>query len=390
MPGLDYDRLDAVGLAERIAAGELSPLEAVEAAIARIEERDSQLNAVVHRSFERAREQARGELPSGPLRGVPFLLKDLHAEDAGQPCTGSSRLLADFVAPEDSELVRRYKRAGLVILGRTNTPEFGIYGVTESELRGPCRNPWDPSRTPGGSSGGAAAAVAARMVPAAQGGDGGGSIRIPAAHCGLVGLKPTRARTPLGPFAAEGWAGFVCLHALTRSVRDSALLLDVAQGPDLGAPYEVRPPARPFREEVGADPGRLRIALCTEALFGRETHPECVRAAEEAAALAEELGHEVTPAKPDFSKEALVKAYLTMVATSVAVDVRRAGELVGRTPRPSDVEKPTWLLKLIGEKLSAAEYLWERDLIHAEARRVAAFFEDYDVLLTPTAALPPL
>ncbi|MCB9733796.1 MAG: amidase [Deltaproteobacteria bacterium] len=384
-----YDDLDGVGLADLVRRGEVSPLELVDAAIARVEARNPALNAVVHRSFERARDAARGDLPAGPFRGVPFLLKDLNAEDAGQPSTHSTKLLTGFRPDHDAELVARYKRAGLVIIGRTNTPEFGIYGVTEPALRGPTRNPWDPGHTPGGSSGGSGAAVAARMVPMAHAGDGGGSIRIPASHCGLVGLKPTRARNPAGPDAGERWGGFVSEHVLTRSVRDAAAMLDATAGPDPGAPYQVRPPERPFLAEVGADPGKLRIAFTTRALFGKETHPDCVAAVEDAARLAASLGHEVEEAHPTFDREALVRAYFAVVAAGTARGVAFAAEKAGVRPRARDFEPATWLLKSIADKLTATEYAAAIDLMQRTARDLVPFFARYDVLLTPTTAFPP-
>ncbi len=386
----EYDDYDGLGLAALVDKGELSPAELVEACLSRIEARNPAINAVVHRMDARAREQAAGPLPEGPFRGVPMLLKDLHAEDAGEPCTGSSRLLAGYVPDRDSELVRRYKASGAVIVGRCNTPEFGIYGVTESALRGPCRNPWDLSRTPGGSSGGSGAAVAARMVPMAHGGDGGGSIRIPASHCGLVGLKPTRGRNPMGPVRGESWGGLVAEHVLTRSVRDCAAMLDATHGPDPGAPYQARDPERPFLDEVGADPGRLRIAYTTSPIFADASSPECVEAVEQAAALASELGHEVEEVRPSFNRELLVKAYLLMVCGGVAAGVRHAAQLAGREPRGEDLEPATWMMKLIGERTTAADYVWHQQAIHRASRDLGAFFGQWDVFLTPTVALPPV
>jgi amidase len=385
----EYDEHDALGLAELVHKGEVSPAELVEAAIERIEARNPALNAVVHKNYERARRQAASELPDGPFRGVPFLLKDLGAEDAGEPCTASTAALLSWCPDRDAELVARYKRAGLVILGRTNSPELGIYGVTEPRLRGPARNPWDLGRTPGGSSGGSAA-VASRMVPMAHGGDGGGSIRIPAAHCGLVGLKPTRARNPSGPFAGEQWGGQVVEHVLARSVRDSAAALDATHGPDTGAPYVAPAPERPFLEEVGRTPGRLRIAFTTASLYAEQAHPDCVRAVQEAARLAEELGHELVEARPDFDRERLVRAYLLIVSVGTAAAVRGIAAQTGRPPRAADYEEPTWLLRIIGEKVGAARYEEARQFVQLEARRIAGFFEAHDVLLTATAARPPV
>lgn len=391
-PFPEYESYDGLGLAALVRQGEVSPAELVEACLARVAAYNPAINAVVHEMTRRARSQARqaDELPEGPFRGVPFLLKDLKAEDAGEPSTGSCTLLADWVAPRDCELVKRFKRSGVIITGRTNTPEFGIYAVTEPEMRGPTCNPWDTAHTPGGSSGGSAAAVAAGIVPLAHAGDGGGSIRIPASHCGLFGLKPTRGRNPMGPYAGEGWAGQVSEHVVTRTVRDSAAMLDATQGPDVGAPYEVRDPANPYMTEIERAPGALRIAFTDEALFGEVTDPDCIRAVEDAAALAAELGHHVERARPSFDKKLLIRAYLLMVSAGVATAVRAAGERAGKTPRSRDFERPTWLMKLIGDRTSASEYLWHRQAIHKASREIAGFFEQYDVLLTPTTARPPV
>lgn len=387
-----FDTFDGLGLAELVAKGEVSPLELVEASIARIEARNGPLGAIVHTMYARARAQAADPdaLPDGPFKGVPFVFKDLAAEDAGEPSTGSCKLLKDWRATEDCELVRRYKATGVIPVARANTPEFGIYAVTESELRGPARNPWHLGHTTGGSSGGSAAAVAARMVPMAHGGDGGGSIRIPSAHCGLFGLKPTRARNPMGPWRGEGWAGLVCEHVLTRSVRDSAAMLDATAGPEPGAPYHAPTQTRPFLDEVGADPGKLKIAFSTRPLFGIDTHPDCVEAVRDAARLAEELGHEVVEDCPPYDQALLTRAYLLMVATGVSTSVRAAGERAGRTPTSDDVEAATWLMKLIGDNIPASTYLWHRQAMHKASHTIAPFFQKYDVFLTPTAAKPPV
>ncbi len=395
---MNYEDLDAISLAALVRKKEVSPRDLVEEAIARIERFDGRINAVVWRSFERARRHAEtgapGANPESPFFGVPFLLKDLMAQDEGEPSSYSTKLLDTWRAPHDCELVARYKRAGLIILGRTNTPEFGIYGVTEPALRGPTRNPWNLAHTPGGSSGGSSAAVAARYVPAAHGGDGGGSIRIPASHTGLVGLKPTRARNPSGPYSGERWAGFVAEHALTRTVRDSAALLDATHGPDLGAPYDVRPPMRPFLEDAligAAGKGRrLTIAVSVEPLFGSTMHPDNVEAALAAARLADSLGHHVIEARPTFDKEPLVKAYFTVIAASTNLAVRTAAEYARRAPDVRDFEAPTWMLKLIGDKITAGEYAHALQTIQLAHRKIAPFFEAHDVFLTPTAAKPPV
>lgn len=246
----DYDQYDGLGLAALVRDREIDPLVLVEAAIDRIAALNPQLNAVIHTVYDRARAVAAAPLPEGPFQGVPFLLKDLVVFDAGVPTRSGSRFLRDFVPDHDSEIVRRYKASGAVILGKTNTPEYGLMPVTEPELFGPTHNPWDLTRNAGGSSGGSAAAVAARIVPLAHGNDGGGSIRIPASCCGVFGFKPSRGRNPLGPDMGEAWQGLACDHVLTRSVRDSAAMLDATAGPDIGAPYYAPPPERPFLAEV--------------------------------------------------------------------------------------------------------------------------------------------
>lgn len=387
----DYESHDATALAELIHAREVSAAELVEAAIERIEARNPAINAVVARCFERARAQAAApeQLPDGPFRGVPFLLKDLKALDAGQPVSNGSRLFADVRATTDDELVRRFKAAGLIVCGRTNTPEFGILGVTEPELHGPTRNPWDRERTCGGSSGGAAAAIAAGMVPVAHGSDGGGSIRIPASNCGLFGLKPTRDRIPLlGPDAS--WGGLATHGVLSRSVRDTAGLLDCLEGRAPGQVEGLSSPELPFARQLDQDPPPLRIALCTDALLANATNPINVEAAERAAELCESLGHRVERAKPAFDRHELTRAYLMMVACGTAAIVAGRVAELGRTPAMAELEPKTWLLKTIGEVVSASEYLQELGRIRRASATILEFFTDYDVMLTPTLAQPPL
>jgi amidase len=386
----EYASYDATGLAALVKRGDVRPIELVEAAIARIEEHDGELNAVVDRWFDDARSRAEsGALPEGPFAGVPFLLKDNGAFVAGRTAPQASRLLAQVTRSTTGALVQRFDAAGLITLGRSNAPEFGIYGVTEPELYGACRNPWNTAHTPGGSSGGAGAAVAAGYVPVAHAGDGGGSIRIPASHCGLVGLKPSRGRTPSSSPAPESWSGYVSEFAVTRSVRDAAALLDAVHGLSPGALYSAPASDRPFAAEVGADPGRLRIAFTTASLLGRDTAPENREAVERAAALAESLGHEVAEACPRFDADALRKAYLMNVAANVAALLEEAEAAAGRAAR-SDVELPTALLGLIGGALTAGELVVSQRMVQRANREVAAFFQDWDVLLTATTAQPPV
>ena len=403
-PG-EYECRDGLGLAALVRAGEVSAGELVEAAISLIEERDPALNAVVHRMFERARENA-AELervvagrasedavasPDAPFLGVPFLVKDAGAAVAGEPLTGSCKLFADYVPRRDSELVRRLKSAGLVIVGKTNTPELAAAAVTESRLRGAARNPWDLSRTPGGSSGGSAAAVAAGMVPLAHGGDGGGSLRIPGACCGLFALKPSRGRNPVDSEAGEAWGGLVQEHVLTRSVRDSAVALDVtcAAGGEAG---EAPPPPRPFLDEVGAGPGRLRIALFRGSLFGDDVHPDCAAAADDAAGLCAGLGHEVEEWFPAFDVRAARRAFLALVATGVAASAQRGAVLLGRDLTREDLEPGTWTLVTAGRFLGAEGLATAQATVAAVraaiAKAIAA--RGVDLLLTSTLAFPPL
>jgi amidase len=296
----------------------------------------------------------------------------------------------DFVPPVDAELIARMKQTGVVIVGKTNTPELGLLGVTEPELRGPARNPWNPEHTPGGSSGGTAAIVASRAVPFGHGGDGGGSIRIPASACGLFGLKPTRGRNPLGPAVAEGWGGYVQQGVLTRSVRDCAAMLDATQGPDVGAPYAAPPPERPYVEEIRRAPRKLRIAFSTGSLFGRETHADVKAAVNDAAALCASLGHELEETPLQVDREALVAAYFTQVAVGAAIGIEDTARWVGRAATPADFEPVTWLLAQIGRKLPAIELQRARDAVQTAGREFGRWFQKYDLFLNGTLAYPPI
>lgn len=382
--------MDACAQAELVRKREVQPLELVNGAIERIERLNPSLNAVVTPMFDLARRAAQEKLPDGPFQGVPFLLKDLMAAYAGVPMSLGSALLKNFIPDQDSELVTRLKRAGLIIVGKTNTPEFGILPTTEPRLFGPCHNPWDTTRTTGGSSGGSSSAVASGLVPMAHANDGGGSIRIPASCCGLFGLKPTRARNPLGPNFGDVMSGIVCEHGVTRSVRDSASLLDATSGPDLGDPYWAPPPARPFRQEVGVDPGKLRIAYSTIALDGTEVHPDCREAVRNTARLLEEVGHRVTEASPRVDGEQMNRAFLTLWSAGCASTLEGIEFILGRAMKPEDMESLTWTLYEIGRTQTGAKYLLALQTVQRMARDVARFFLDYDIWLTPTLALPPL
>jgi amidase len=385
----EFASLDALALADLVRRKEVKPVELVEAAIERIERLNPTLNAVVTPMYEQARAAAAGRLPEGPFTGVPFLIKDLGAMYSGVRMTMGAAAMRNFVPDHDSELVARMKRAGLIILGKTNTPELGILPTTEPRLFGPTRNPWDLSRTPGGSSGGSAAAVAARLVPMAHASDGGGSIRIPASCCGIFGLKPTRARNPLGPDFGDIFGGLVIDHAVTLSVRDNAALLDATSGPDVGDPYWAPPPVRPFLREVDAKPERLRIAFTTAAP-GVKVHADCVGAVRDAAELCVSLGHEVVEAAPSVNAELVTRSFMVVWSSGFAWIIDGIGLTTGRPLSPSQFEPLTWGLYEMGRQQSASAYLLSLTFLQRVARDIARFFLKYDVWLTPTLNEPPV
>jgi amidase len=386
----EFGSLDATALAELVRKKHVKPIELVEAAIERIERLNPTLNAVVTPMYEQARTLAVGKIPDGPFTGVPFLLKDLGAPYAGIPMTMGSAAMRAFIPDHDSELVVRLKRAGLIILGKTNTPEFGILPTTEPRLFGPCHNPWDINRTTGGSSGGSCAAVAARLVPMAHANDGGGSIRIPASCCGLFGLKPTRGRNPLGPDFGDIFSGLVIDHAVCRSVRDSAALLDATSGPDVGDPYWAPPPVRSFLREVGADPGKLCIAFTTTTGSGMTVHTHCVSAVHDATKLCSDLGHEVEEVSPLLDRELVTQSFMVLWSAGCAWTLDGIGMVMGRTITSTQVEPLTWALCEMGRKQSASAYLLSLSFLQRVARDIARFFLKYDVWLTPTLSEPPL
>jgi amidase len=386
----DIAFLDATAQADLVRRKEVKSTELVDAAIERIERLNPTLNAVVTPMYDEARKVASGPLPDGPFTGVPFLLKDLLASYGGVRITSGSAFLRDNVASHDSELVARFKRAGLIVCGKTNTPEFGLICTTEPHLFGPSRNPWNTDRTTGGSSGGSAAAVASGMVPFAHGNDGGGSIRIPASCCGLFGLKPTRGRNPLGPDFGDIMGGIVSEHALTRSVRDSAALLDTTSGPDIGDPYPAPTPERPFLQEVGADPGKLRIAFTTETSTGTPVEPDCVAAVKDAAALCADLGHDVVEASPPLNGQMMVQTFTAVWSAGCALTIDGTAMTTGRTVSQDQFEPLTWGLYQMGRQQTASAYLIAVTMQQMMSRAVARFFVDHDVWLTPTAAEPPV
>ena len=386
----DYRAMDATALAAGVARGDFSPAELLETAIARAEAVNPALNAIVQPQYGRARDDARNGLARGPLYGVPFLLKDLGAWQEGQPATGGSRLFADFQPDHHATYTARCLAAGLNVIGRTNTPEMGLNASTEPMLFGPCRNPWNLDRSTGGSSGGSAAAVAAGILPMAHATDGGGSIRIPAANCGLFGLKPTRARNPSGPDVGEGWSGMATAHVVSRSVRDSALMLDCTHGPAPGDPYNAPPVAGAYVDEVGRDPGRLRIALMTTGFDGLDLSPACAAAARDTGQLCETLGHDVEEAAPPLDMTAARQAFRVIVAGNVWTAISARAAALGRQPSGQDVEPVTWLWGQEGRGYSAADYAAAVLAMHRLGRQLADFFQRYDVILSSTLQTPPL
>jgi amidase len=396
--GEELAGLDATAQAELVRTGEASPPELVDAAIERIEAVNPTLNAVIHELFEEGRSAAEGEIPDGPFKGVPFLLKDLGAAFAGQPLHMGMQALknADFRSPVDSYLAQRFRDAGFITIGKTNTPELGILPTTEPRAYGPSRNPWDTERSTGGSSGGSAAAVASGMVPIAHANDGGGSIRIPASNQGLVGLKPTRQRTSEGPILGDNMSGLTVELVVSKSVRDTAAVLEAVHGPAPGDPYVAPPPERPYTDEVGADPGQLRIGLMVDPpVPGIDAHPECAAAARNAAALLESLGHSVeesSPADPQVAEQLdLEDTFLTRWAAGQAATLDQLGMLLGRELGAADVEPLTWALAEIGRERNGGRYLRDVAIHQTVSRVVAGWYESgFDLLLSPTMALPPV
>jgi Asp-tRNA(Asn)/Glu-tRNA(Gln) amidotransferase A subunit family amidase len=386
----DYEHYDAVGLAELVRSNHVTPSALLEAAIERVEARNPALNAIIMKLYDHGRQAIVAGLPDGPLRGVPFLVKDLTSPVAGMRMTRGSRFFSDTPpATVESEHAARLKRAGLVIIGRTNTPELGLSLTCEPQLYGPTKNPWDLTRISGGSSGGAAAAVAARMVPLAHASDGFGSIRAPAACCGLVGLKPTRGRNTFAPFSGEGLGGLATEHAVSLSVRDSAALLDATRGAGAGDPYAAPVPARPYSSEVGAPVGKFRIAWTAKPPNGATVDAQCRQALLDAARLCEELGHHVEECDPLIEGEAVVPTFLTIASANTVVNLA-SHPAAGRSAREDEVERITWLTAKMGEAVSGPEYVRATQTAHRLGRQMAAFHTQWDVLLTPGLAVPPV
>ena len=386
----EYHQYDGLGLAELIQTKQITPLELLDEAIARIEVWNPILNAVVYKMYEQARTAIHNHLPLAAFTGVPFLLKDLRSMYRGVPTSAGNRLLKDVPVDHDSELVKRIKAAGLVILGKTNTPEFGITPYTEPEIWGATHNPWDTARTPGGSSGGSAAAIAAGIVPIAGAGDGGGSARIPASCCGIFGMKPSRGRIPTGPKAGELWRGFSTETVISRSVRDSAALLDAVSGSDIGSPYLSPPKTTSYLEDVTTSPGKLRIAFSSHPFLGEAVHDDCHTGLKVTVQLLEELGHELVEDKPKFNEEAFALNFLKVLVAEIRADIESVAILTGRQPSHKDFDLGTYCLGLLGKSLSASEYAMAVRQLQISCREIGQFFEQYDVLLTPTLSQPPV
>jgi len=385
-----YETCDAVALAELVRRGETSPGELLDEALKRVEVLNPQLNAVTMMQEEVARGMIEAGLPEGPLKGVPFLIKDLGCEAIDFPSNNGSRLFAKTRYAKDSAIYARIKAAGVVTFGRTTSPEGGVGPVTEAAVYGgPTRNPWNLERTPGGSSGGSGAAVSSGIVPAAHGSDGGGSVRIPASSCGLFGFKPTRARLPDGPYVGEGWAGMAIDGFLTRSVRDTAVLLDATQGADLGAPYVAPPLESTFLKSLERSDRKLRIAFATTALTGEAIDPACRTAVEDTARLLEGLGHSVEEALPEADTHGMMAAWTRIVACGTALSVEGAVRRRGTPLGDDEVEGIARSAIAYASTVSGADYLEAINKVHAYGREMAAFLNRYDILLTATLAEPP-
>ena len=379
----DYARYDALGLAELVQKGEVSALELVDAAIERIERHNGALNAVVYKAYDEARQVAKSDLPAGPFRGVPFLIKDLGAQVQGWPRTSGSLFAQVASDNEDSELVRRYRAAGVVLLGKTNTPEFGIPGVTNSERLGPCGNPWNPEHISGGSSGGAAAATASGMVPMAHASDGLGSIRIPAANCGLVGMKVTRDRTPICEIT-DGAVGFSVHHVVSRTVRDSAAMLDATGYAQPGDPFQAPTKAGPYLQDVSRSPGRLRIAWSAETPSGRPMSDEMIKALHDTVATLEALGHEVFEQGLGIDYRLLYRSQSLVSASNFSATIQRWIDQLGRQPNESELGALAQRGWEAGLKITGQQALWGWQQLRLINRQILNRFETFDVFLTPT------
>jgi amidase len=384
----EYGEYDAVGLAALIRDGKVSETEVLDEALTRMRAVQPQLNAVTHDMESFARKAIADGLPDGPFRGVPFMLKDLHVLYKGAPTHNGSNFYKDFVADHDTEIVTRFKKAGVVTIAKTNSPEFGMCASTEPRSHGAAPNPWDLERTGGGSSGGSATAVAARVLPMAHATDGGGSIRIPAACCGLVGLKTTRGRNPTGPDALDSIQSVG--HVVSRSVRDAVHMLDCTAGPEFGAPNPPLPDTGPFAAELGKAPGQLRIAVSKRVMPGDTLDPACVEAVDKTAKLLESLGHIVEEADPGLDLDFIAEFWRMNASIGAHVTLSRREAMLGRTVTPDDIEPVTFAAYHAGAKVSAVEFSKAVAQVQLMGRHVAEFHQTHDLLLTPTLAQRPV
>lgn len=385
----EYRQKDALGLAALIQKKEISPQELLEIAIKRAEEVNPKLNAIVHKMYDLAKEMTNQIADKQPFSGVPFLIKDLAIDVKGYPLTDGSKAYQKRLSEVDSEFVKRLRAAGFLFMGKTNIPEFGLNPFSEPDLHGPCRNPWNTNHSPGGSSGGSGASVAAGIVPIATASDGGGSIRIPAAFNGLFGLKPSRGRISLAPFAGQSWGGAVVEGCVSRSVRDTAAYLDAIAGGIQGDPFIIAPPSKPYLELMQEAPQKLKVGVSTEHVLGHEVSKEAKEAIKKAVDLLESLEHEVEEVKQPYQKEDLTEVFTTILVGQVAADIAKVESHLGRKINKEDVELNTWLLAALGRIYSAEEYVIARRKWNDITRKVALFHETYDIWLTPTVATPP-
>ncbi len=386
----EYDQFDGMGLARLVRDGEISGIELCEEAIRRAEALNPKLNAIITPLYDFAREAAGRSQSDAPFCGVPFLLKDAHHALKGFPMSSGSELLRNFVPQHDAEIVRRFKNAGLVILGKTNTPEFKLAYTTEPKAFGPTRNPWNLDYSAGGSSGGSAAAVAARIVPFASATDEGGSIRVPASYCGLFGLKPSRGRNPVGPDFDEEWDGMSTSHVITRSVRDSAAMLAAVSGPERGAPYGIFAPERPFIEEIHLEPGHLRIGYHTRSAYGKDVHPECIKAVDLACKLLESLGHDVEEIVPDYQEEDAALNWCIVMIGNLAARVNNLVQIYGHSTIRHKLELQNYALYSIGQRLKALDFVKAKRRWRQLGAIMDQMLSKYDMILIPTLGEPPV
>lgn len=386
----EYDQFDGLGLADLIRTRKISSIEVCEEAIRRAEELNPELNAIIAKTYELARDAAKKPVTDAPFFGVPFLLKDAHHALKGYPMCCGSDLLRNHVPEHDAEIVSRFKKAGLIFLGKTNTPEFKLAYVTEPKAFGPARNPWNLDYSCGGSSGGSAAAVAARIVPFASGTDEGGSIRVPASYCGLFGLKPSRGRNPVGPDFDEEWDGASHSHVITRSVRDSAAMLDAVSGPEEGAPYGICEKERPFVEEAGIEPGKLRVGFYAGGAYGKNVHPECLKAVQHTCRLLETLGHQVEETELGFREEDAVLDYAIVIVGNATALVDKLIRVHGLSKVRRNLELSNYAMYSVGRSLKAVDFVKAKRGWSRYGSAMARMMKSYDVLLTPTLGEPPV